>query len=44
MNMPSLKHLLDDLLKLGAKPDDVRLSGTLYDDMVEQAEDSDKED
>lgn len=37
--MPSLKHLLDELRKLNVDPDNVRLPGSLYDDLVEQAED-----
>ena len=37
--MPTLKHLLDELRKLAVDPDDVRLPGQLYDDLVEQAED-----
>ena len=37
--MPNLKHLLDELRKLGVDPDEVRLPGQLYDDLVDQAED-----
>ena len=37
--MPTLRHLLDELRKLAVDPDDVRLPGQLYDDLVEQAED-----
>ena len=37
--MPSLKQLVDELKKLDIDPDEVRLPGTLYDDLVEQAED-----
>ena len=38
--MPTLKHLIDELDKMDVEPDDVRLPGTLYDDLVEQAEDT----
>jgi hypothetical protein len=41
--MPTLKHLIDELKKLDVSPDEVRLSGTLYDDLVEQAEDIEDE-
>lgn len=37
--MPSLKHLLNELRRLAVDPDDIRLPGQLYDDLVEQAED-----
>ena len=36
--MPTLKHLIEELRKLDVDPDDVRLPGTLYDDLVDQAE------
>ena len=38
--MPTLKHLLDELLKLRVDPDDVRLQAGTYDRFVEQAEDT----
>jgi hypothetical protein len=38
--MPTLKHLIDELDKLDADPDDIRLPGTLYDHVVEQAQDN----
>ena len=38
--MPTLKHLIEELSKLDIDPDKVRLPGTLYDDLVEQAEDT----
>jgi hypothetical protein len=41
--MPSLKQLVDELKKLNIDPDEVRLTGTLYDDLVEQAEDIEDE-
>jgi len=42
--MPTLKHLLEELKKLAVDPDEVRMPGTLYDELVEQAEEaSDKE-
>jgi len=37
--MPSLKHLLDELRKLRADPDNVRIPGQLYDEIVADAED-----
>jgi hypothetical protein len=43
MNMPTLKHLLDELKKLEVDPGEVELPGTLYDDLVEQAEDIEEE-
>ena len=42
--MPTLKHLLEDLKKLAVDPDEVRVPGKLYDDLVEQAEDTIEED
>ena len=41
--MPTLKHLLDEIRKIDVDPDDVRLPGQLYDDLVEQAEDTAEE-
>ncbi len=38
--MPTLKHLFEELQKLAVNPDEVRLPGKLYDDLVEQAEDT----
>lgn len=38
--MPSVKQLVDELKKLDIDPDEVRLPGSLYDDLVEQAEDT----
>jgi len=38
--MPTLKHLIEELKKLAVDPDDVRVPGQLYDDLVEQAEDT----
>jgi len=38
--MPTLKHLLEELQKLAVDPDDIRVPGQLYDDFIEQAEDS----
>jgi len=40
INMPTLKHLLEELKKLGADPDEVRIPGQLYDDLYEQAEEN----
>jgi len=36
--MPTLKQLVDELKKINIDPDEVRLPGTLYDDLVDQAE------
>ena len=38
--MPTLKHLIEELQKLAVEPDEVRVPGKLYDDLVEQAEDT----
>ena len=38
--MPTLKHLFEELQKLAVDPNEVRLPGKLYDDLVEQAEDT----
>ena len=38
--MPTLKHLLEELKKLTVDPDEIRVPGQLYDDLVEQAEDT----
>ena len=37
--MPTLKHLLEELNKMTVDPDDIRVPGVLYDDLVSQAED-----
>ena len=42
--MPTLKHLLEELRKLGVDPDNIRIPGRLYDDIVADAEESDEED
>ena len=42
--MPTLKHLLEELKKLEVDPEEVRMPGRLYDDLVEQAEDTIEED
>jgi len=41
--MPSLRHLLDELGKLNVEPDDVRLSGQLYDELLAQTAQADGE-
>ena len=38
--MPTLKHLIEELQKLAVDPDEIRVPGKLYDDLVEQAEDT----
>jgi hypothetical protein len=42
--MPTLKHLLEELRKISVDPDEVRIPGQLYDDLVEQGEDIADED
>jgi len=42
--MPTLKHLLEELRLINVKPDDVRISGKLYDDLVADAESEDDDD
>lgn len=37
--MPNLKHLLDELEELDITPQQVKLPGPLYDDLLDQAED-----
>ena len=37
--MPTLKHLIEEIESLTVDPDDIRIPGTLYDDLVNQAED-----
>ena len=38
--MPTLRHLLEELQKLAVDPDEIRVPGQLYDEFVEQAEDT----
>ena len=38
--MPTLKHLIEELKNLAVDPDEIRVPGQLYDDLVEQAEDT----
>jgi len=38
--MPTLRHLIEELQKLRVDPDDIRIPGQLYDNMVADAEDS----
>jgi hypothetical protein len=38
--MPTLKHLFEELQKLAVDPGEIRVPGKLYDDLVEQAEDT----
>ena len=37
--MPTLKHLLEELQRIKVDPDEVRIPGQLYDDLVDDAED-----
>ena len=41
--MPNLKHLLEDLEELGIDLKKVRLPASLYDSIIEDAEDEDEE-
>ncbi len=36
--MPNLKHLIEELQELDVDPENIRLPGPLYDDLLEQAE------
>ena len=36
--MPTLRHLLEELGIIGAKPENIRIPGQLYDDIVADAE------
>ncbi len=38
--MPTLRHLFEELKMLHVDPDEIRVPGKLYDDLVEQAEDT----
>ena len=42
--MPNLKHLLDDLKELDIAPEEVRIPGQLYDNLIAEAEDCNEED
>jgi hypothetical protein len=37
--MPTLKHLIEELKDMEVEPDEIRMPGVLYDDLVNQAED-----
>jgi len=37
--MPTLKHLLEELRKVDVDPDEIRIPGQLFDDLVDEAED-----
>jgi len=36
--MPTLKHLIEELRKIDVDPDEVRIPGQLYDDLIDDAE------
>ena len=36
--MPTLKHLLEELRKIDVDPDEIRIPGQLFDDLVDEAE------
>ena len=42
--MPNLRHLLDDLKEIGVDPEDIRLPGPLFDDLIDQGETVNDED
>ena len=37
--MPTLKHLLEELRKIDVDPDEIRIPGQLFDDLLDQGED-----
>ena len=37
--MPTLQHLIDELRKLQVKPEQIRIKGRLYDELVDDADD-----
>ena len=37
--MPTLQHLLDELRKLRINPDEIRIKGKLYDELIQDADD-----
>lgn len=41
--MPTLKQLLEELRKLRVEPDEIRIPGVLYDDIVAEAEEDDEQ-
>jgi hypothetical protein len=43
-NVPTLKHLLEELRSIKDDPDEVRIPGQLYDDLIDDAEDIAEED
>jgi len=36
--VPTLKHLLEELRRIRVDPDEIRIPGQLYDDLVDDAE------
>ncbi|HUU63060.1 MAG TPA: hypothetical protein VMX96_03965 [Dehalococcoidia bacterium] len=40
--MPTLKHLVEDVEKLGANPEDIHIPGVVFDDLVEQADEQEE--
>ena len=41
--VPNLKHLLDELEELDVSPQQIKLPGPLYDDLIDQAEDTEED-
>jgi hypothetical protein len=39
--MPTIKHLLEELKLLNVKPDDVRMSGKMFDAIINDVEETD---
>jgi len=39
IEMPTLQHLIDELRKLRVNPEEIRIKGKLYDELIEDADD-----
>ncbi len=37
--MPTLQHLIDELRKLRINPEEIRINGQLYDELIDDADD-----
>ena len=37
--MPTLQHLIDELRKLRVNPEEIRIAGRLYDELIDDADD-----
>lgn len=38
--MPTLQHLIDELRKLWVNPEEIRIKGRLYDELIDDADDA----